>query len=650
MRVAYIGHAYHQKTGSTKFFIELLRQYATVDVLIGEQESGATWPWVADFDENRYDIIVVFQMHEALGLLSGRHPNVIFVPMYDAMLWAGNFYWKSSFEKAKIACFSWALRQQMMLRGAVHAGFQYFPDPSLYPVTQDFGTLRGFLWHRRREIPPTLAFNLTLGTQFDKFVIHDAPDPGHQSENPLIKPTNIRCLERTMWSEDGKGYETAQSEANVFFAPRPHEGIGMSVLGAMASGHCVVAPDAPTMNEYISNGTTGLLYNPHRPSPPDFTEARAIGARARESIQRGHERWLTSIPVLMEFIATPTAVLRGGARPLISVRNNYAPDPAPVPPGRKLVSVVTVCRDAEPVLEATMASVLGQTGCDFEYLVLDRGSTDRSTEIIRSHADRLAMWRSAPDNGPYETMNAALELIRGEWVLFMNAGDTFASEDALRRMFSRAPPDADIVFGHHVRRLLTGGDELRLAAGFETTWSRLRRGDLSHGWLSGLPAHPATAVRRQLLMRSPFDTSYKIAADHHLLFRARAAGTRFFNCDEVVAIHAEAGLSRAKLELCVEERLRIACLYGDADAAKRFFTRFVEKPAARGRISRVGGIALHVINILDRYSPALARTAERIARSAAVRNTVRRLLRRPPPTGFAPAPTGPRLTNGTNVA
>jgi hypothetical protein len=116
MRLAFIGHAYHRKTGSSRFLIDLLERFATVEQWYGEPGSSA---WGANFDESRYDIIVIWQLYEAFDLLSGRHPNVVFVPMYDAMFWAGNFYWRPAFAQAKILCFSWALRREVTNRGAV---------------------------------------------------------------------------------------------------------------------------------------------------------------------------------------------------------------------------------------------------------------------------------------------------------------------------------------------------------------------------------------------------------------------------------------------------------------------------------------------------------------------------------------------------
>ena len=180
MRVADIGHAWHQRTGSTRFLLDLLdllEREATVEQFAGPPGNAAISGWGANFKEDNYDVIVIFQLHEAFALLSGRHPNVVFVPMYDAMLWGGRFFWKRAFNTAKTACFSWSARTEAMRRGAICAGFQYYPDPASHDPVRDFDTLRGFLWYRRRAIAPDMIFRLCGDTAFERFTVHDAPIP-----------------------------------------------------------------------------------------------------------------------------------------------------------------------------------------------------------------------------------------------------------------------------------------------------------------------------------------------------------------------------------------------------------------------------------------------------------------------------------------
>lgn len=101
----------------------------------------------------------------------------------------------------------------------------------------------------------------------------------------------------------------------------------------------------------------------------------------------------------------------------------------------KKITIVTVCFNAELVLEQTMLSVLNQTYKDIEYLLIDGGSKDGTLDIIKKYSDRVR-WISEPDKGIYDAMNKGIKMASGEWINFMNAGDRFASNDVLEKIFS----------------------------------------------------------------------------------------------------------------------------------------------------------------------------------------------------------------------
>lgn len=110
----------------------------------------------------------------------------------------------------------------------------------------------------------------------------------------------------------------------------------------------------------------------------------------------------------------------------------------------KKITVVTVCFNAESVLEQTMLSVLNQTYKNFEYLIIDGGSKDGTLDIIKKYSDKVK-WISEPDNGLYDAMNKGVKMASGEWINFMNAGDRFASNDVLEKIFAKEYPE-DVKF------------------------------------------------------------------------------------------------------------------------------------------------------------------------------------------------------------
>jgi hypothetical protein len=575
VKIAMIGHSYHNRTGSTKFLADLLAELGHVQSFAEETWCGGPNAWVKDFNESAFDLIVIVQAHEAFNYLSGAHPNVVFVPMYDAMLLNdGSFYWRDEFASAKILCFSRKLRQNVMSRSSWHFFSHYFPNPTSYPIATDFQSIRPFFWYRTAQINLDMVLALCRETDIERFILHNAPDPGAPPAQLASIPPNLRRLDVTTWFDDAADYRAVITACNVFFAPRRVEGIGMGFLDAMASGMCVVAPNEPTMNEYIAHGTTGLLYNYGHDIPVDLTRARELGSRARESVERGHERWCADRPAVLEFFATPTdkVTMRRSARPAI---------PCAAAQRTESVCVVTVCKNAVEVLETTIQSVLSQDYPKLSYVILDGVSTDGTLDIINRYADRIAFWHSKPDGGPYDAMNTAIDLCTGEWILFMNAGDTFYAPDSLSRMFARVPHDADIVFGHHVFAYAPGLEEYRVASEFSMTWGRLQKARLWYDWLSGLPGHQSTAARRSLLVRLRFNVdAFRIAADHDLLFRAYQSGAKLFNCDELLSVYVGGGISAQQYDRCKREWIAIARTYGSDAAADQLYALLEPAPSA----------------------------------------------------------------------
>ena len=102
-----------------------------------------------------------------------------------------------------------------------------------------------------------------------------------------------------------------------------------------------------------------------------------------------------------------------------------------------LISVITVCYQAAEPLEKTILSVRQQYYQPLEFIVVDGGSTDGTRDIIARHQDIITRWVSEPDRGIYDAMNKGVSMATGEWVIFMNAGDTFAANDVLLRIFKK---------------------------------------------------------------------------------------------------------------------------------------------------------------------------------------------------------------------
>ena len=87
------------------------------------------------------------------------------------------------------------------------------------------------------------------------------------------------------------------------------------------------------------------------------------------------------------------------------------------------LSVITINFNNRDGLRKTIESVVNQTYNDFEYIIIDGGSTDGSVDVIKEYADRIDYWVSEPDKGIYNAMNKGIDVAKGEYCIFMNSGD-----------------------------------------------------------------------------------------------------------------------------------------------------------------------------------------------------------------------------------
>lgn len=317
--IAFLDHSYHRRTLSTGFLPEILERHGhRVDWFWDEAWTGGPpIPWEALKD---HDVVIMFQSFctPPAAHFCQAHPNVIYIPMLDQFgFWLrARFnlasFWEP-FQGSKVLNFSQSLHHVVSGHGIYSFPLRYFQPPAATTVQSE--GLHGFFWLRRENKVPWATIRALVGeTRFDSFHIHMVPDPGSPTPTPP-SPEDIATLGMTTstWLEDKAELNALIDRANVYFAPRPGEGIGQSFLEAMARGACIVAPDQGTMNEYILHGVNGLLYDLDAPQALDFSGHAGLGRMARQTVEAGHRRWLEAEAALVDFILTPSANLyRGG--------------------------------------------------------------------------------------------------------------------------------------------------------------------------------------------------------------------------------------------------------------------------------------------------------------------------------------------------
>jgi glycosyltransferase involved in cell wall biosynthesis len=183
-----------------------------------------------------------------------------------------------------------------------------------------------------------------------------------------------------------------------------------------------------------------------------------------------------------------------------------------------MISIVTSTLDAAADLAHTLRSVAQQRGASFEWIVVDGGSNDGTVELLRRHEHLVARWISEPDSGIYDAWNKACALARGQWLLFLGAGDEFAAPDALENFsphLARAHPEHDLVYGKLRYISPLGRVDLEEVG---APWAELAgRWELCR---PVLPPHPAIFHHRSLFEDGRhFETRFKMAGDSHFLLR-----------------------------------------------------------------------------------------------------------------------------------
>ena len=113
------------------------------------------------------------------------------------------------------------------------------------------------------------------------------------------------------------------------------------------------------------------------------------------------------------------------------------------------VVIITVNFNHKEGLKNTIVSVINQKSFnDYEFIVIDGGSSDGSKDIIEKYARHIDYWVSEKDEGIYNGMNKGIRVAKGDYLIFMNSGDTFYNDHVLKDVFC-VDRNADFITGNH---------------------------------------------------------------------------------------------------------------------------------------------------------------------------------------------------------
>lgn len=231
------------------------------------------------------------------------------------------------------------------------------------------------------------------------------------------------------------------------------------------------------------------------------------------------------------------------------------------------VSIITVVFNGRNSIEDTIRSVINQSYSSFEYICVDGGSTDGTVALLESYRKYFSHLLVEPDSGIYYAMNKGVDLAVGDWVIFMNSGDTFYDSLVLERVFSyeRSFHNIGVVFGDFVLKSVVGIREVRTKDPFFKQKSFIKNKGI---------CHQSVFVRTKLARRFPFDVNFRISADFKMLYNLYYHGFRFYHVPEFVCFYSvDQGKSKENQVLAWKEDAMITGIFKSFRFKLHFFFR-----------------------------------------------------------------------------
>jgi glycosyltransferase involved in cell wall biosynthesis len=221
-------------------------------------------------------------------------------------------------------------------------------------------------------------------------------------------------------------------------------------------------------------------------------------------------------------------------------------------------SIITVTYNAESVIGPTLKSVLEQTYTNYEYLLIDGGSKDGTVAKAKASGIGFAHIISERDKGIYDAMNKGIALATGDYLCFLNAGDSFYSPDTLQRIVDTVAGEKElphVLYGETAE--VNDAREFvrmrRLEAPGNLNWKSFRDGMLV--------CHQAFYARRDIAPM--YDLKYRLSSDVDWCIKVMKASSRLVKVDAVVVNYLQNGLSLKHHRASLIERFKVmSCHYG----------------------------------------------------------------------------------------
>ncbi len=231
-----------------------------------------------------------------------------------------------------------------------------------------------------------------------------------------------------------------------------------------------------------------------------------------------------------------------------------------------LISVVTITFNNLTGLKKTVNNYKNLITSNSELIVIDGGSTDGSEKYlttIKSLSNDSIKTISEKDNGIYDAMNKGVQLARGEWIVFMNSGDTFSENSILISL--------DYLLQNNQTAAFYGDTKIEYSE-----FSRIQKAFTGNYWKSLPFIHQSFYCKRELLLAHPFNTNYKICADYDFYLWLVSQNKQIKNIEMILSCVSSGGKSDINRTRASLEKLKIYRSYTKHVSLSKLFYFYME--------------------------------------------------------------------------
>lgn len=213
------------------------------------------------------------------------------------------------------------------------------------------------------------------------------------------------------------------------------------------------------------------------------------------------------------------------------------------------VSIITIVFNNRDNFIKTLNSVKKQDYPDIEYIIVDGGSKDGTLDVIKQNENIISKWISEPDRGIYDAMNKGIKMATGEYLWFLNGGDSIYSESTLSEVFTSGD-NADVYYGDTElvddegksfgrRKLKTPPDNL--------SWRNMIDGMVI--------THQSLIIKKSVV--TDYDLKYRHCADIDWTIKVLKSSKTIINTKKIISSFLLGGYSRKNTISSLMERIKI---------------------------------------------------------------------------------------------